>query len=103
MAIRIERYGLDFRRLERFHHKFPWILAPANDIHLFLIQLAHDVLNTGTSHSDTSADRIHFLVRGPNCDFGAITSLSRDGLDLDSPVGDFTHLNLEQPSHKVRM
>src|SRR4029453_10732980 len=39
----VENQIFYFRRFERFQNVFLWIRAPADDIHLFVVELAHNV------------------------------------------------------------
>src|SRR5205823_5393706 len=99
----IENEVLYLCRLKRFQNVFLWIGAPADDIDLFVIQLADDGFDAGAAHANTRAHGIHFFVRAPDCDLGAITCFSRDAANLHGAVRDFAYFQLEKSAHKIGM
>src|SRR5262249_31641916 len=82
---------------------FLWIRAPSNDIDLFVIELAHDVFDPRAAHANTRAYGVHFFVRAPDCDFGAITRFPRDAANFHRAIGDFAHFKLKKPAYEIRM
>ena len=103
LFLRIENQILYLCRFERFENIFLRIGAPANDVDLFVVQLAHDVFHARAAHADARADWIDFRVVAEHCDLGAITGFARNAANLDRAVGDLAYLELEQSPNEIRM
>src|SRR2546430_5236345 len=58
LLLRIEDQVLHLRWLERLEHEFLRVRAPANDVDLFVVQLADDVFHPRSPHANARADRI---------------------------------------------
>ena len=54
-----------------------------------------------TARADARADRVDVVVVRRDRELGAVTGLTGDGLELDDPVDDLRHLELEQPLHET--
>ena len=99
----VDRDGLDLGGLERLGHERADVVAPANDVHFLVVQLADDILDPGTAQTDAGTDRIDFFVGAVDRDLGAVSSLASERADFDGAVGDFADLRLKEAAHKIRM
>ena len=52
-----------FGGLERLGDELLDVRRPADDVHLLVVQFAHDVLHARTLHADACADRVHLRIR----------------------------------------
>src|SRR5207244_13279693 len=75
--------------------------APALDVHLFVVQLAHSVFVTLITHSYTSAHGVDLVVRAPDGDLGAVTRFPRDAAYFDCAIGNFAHFQFKKTTHKI--
>jgi len=95
---RLQLSGRQSIRQEHFD-----IGVPADDVHLFIIQFADDVLDPLAAQADARADRVHFFVRTPDRDLCSITGFARDAPDFNGAIGDFAHFQFKKAAHKIRM
>ena len=94
---------LDLRRLERLRNERVNVVAPADDIDLLVVQLADDVLDACPAQTNACAHRIDLLVGAVDSHLGPVASLTGEGANLDSPVGDFADLGLEETTDEIGM
>ena len=69
---------------------------------VILAQLAHDGLDAYAADADAGANRIDAPVVGLHGDLGAQAGVAGGRLDLEQPVLELGHLELEQAPHQVR-
>src|SRR5260370_822464 len=86
LFLSIENHVFDLRWFECFENVFTRIGAPADDVHLFVVQLAHNIFHARPAHADAGADWIHFFVGAPNGDLSAVPGFARNAADLDCAV-----------------
>ena len=79
------------------------VLIPLDDVNLLALELIDNLTDTRSSRSDTSPNGINVVIVGGNGDLGPMTSLSRDGLDLDVPVHELRNLELKKGSDEFGM
>ena len=94
---------LDLGRLERLDHKFFRIVAPFDDVDFLVVELAHDIFDARTAHTDTRADRIDLAVHAGHRDLGAHAGFPGNTFELHRAVGDLAHFQLEQFADEIRM
>ena len=73
-----------------------------DDVDLLSAQFADDRLHPHALHADASADRVHVLVLGHDCDLGALAGFAGNGTDDHSTVVNFRHLGLKQMLYQFR-
>src|SRR5690606_30231497 len=88
---------------QRFANEFLRIVAPADDVHFFVVELTDDVFDAGSAHADAGTDGVDLRVVAPDGDFGAEAGFAGDAADFDRAVGDFVDLGLEEAADEVRM
>ena len=76
---------------------------PLDDVHLFVVQLADDVLHALPAQADAGADRIHLFVARPDRQLGAEAGLTRDPFDFNCAIADFGHFQLEKLHDELRV
>ena len=89
--------------LECLADQLRWILTPAYDIDLLVIELADDVLHAGSAHPDASTDGIDLRVIAPDGDLGAETRFAGDGADVHGVIGNLVYLSLKQAADEIRV
>src|SRR5581483_10778202 len=70
--------------------------VPRDDVDLLAAQLGDDHAHTRAARTDARADRVDALSVRLDRDLGAVPRLTRDAANLDEPVGDLRHLELEE-------
>src|SRR5207302_8119455 len=103
LLLRIEGQIFHLRRLQGLEHKFLRVRAPANDVHLFVVELAHDIFYPRPAHPHARSHWVDFCVCAPDRDLCPITRFPRDPADFDRAIGNFAHLQFEQTPHKIWM
>ena len=76
---------------------------PSDDINFFVIEFPNDVFYPGSSHADTSANRINLLIGTVHRHLGPEARLSSNGTKLDSAIRNFTYFDLEETTNEIRM
>ena len=99
----IDRDRLDLGGFQGLLHKGAHVVAPADDIHLLVVEFADDILNAGATHADTGTDRIDFFVSAVDRDLGAVAGFTGERADLHRAIGDFADLGFKKTTHEVRM
>src|SRR5204862_3128378 len=72
------------------------LVVPRDDVDLLAAKLRDDHAHAGAAWADARADRIDALGMRLDRDLRAVARLAGDAADLDEPVGDLRHLELEQ-------
>src|SRR4029077_6626274 len=83
-------------RREGLRHEPGRLRIPRDDVDLLAAQLRHDHPDARTARADAGAHRIHALRVRLDGDLRAIARLAGDAADIDEPVRDLRHLELEQ-------
>src|SRR5690606_1937774 len=68
-----------------------------------VVQLTHDALDADTTHTHTGADGVNPFLQSHNGDLGAGAGLARNALDVNLPVVNLGHFQLQQPAQQVAM
>ena len=76
---------------------------PLDDVHLFVVQLADDVLHALPAQADAGADRIHLFVARPDRQLGAEAGLTGDPFDFNCAIADFGDFQLEKLHDELRV
>ena len=77
------------------------VIAPLDDIDLFVIEFADDVFDASAAHADAGADWVDLGVCGEDGDFGTVACFAGDGADFDGTVGDFADFAFEEAFDEV--
>ena len=88
---------------ERLHHELRRVVVVRNDVDLLAAQLVDDHPDTRTARTHARADRVDVAVVRRDGDLRAVPRLAGDRLELDDPVDDLGHLELEQALHEARV
>ena len=99
--IKIE--SLQFCRRQCVRDEILYVRIPADNIHLFVVQLAHDIFDPLSPQAHASAHRIDLLVARPHRQLGSKTRLAGNPLDFNGAIIDFGHFQLEKLNHKMRV
>ena len=102
-ALIIEPNLLHPRWAERFGDEPCRVVIPFNDVDLLTLELVHDLAHPRTAGPNTCANRVDIVVVRCDSDLRAVTSLSRNGLDLDISVDQFGNLQLEERPDELGM
>ncbi len=89
----------DRRNISRCHrvdHELRRVVVPQNDINTLAAQFSRNCLNTRTTHTDASTNRVDTLVVGFHRDFRTGTRIAGSGFNLDHFFANFWHFNAEQ-------
>ena len=90
-------------RLEGFGDKFLDVWAPVDDVHLFVVEFAHDIFDALSAQTDAGAHGIDALVIRMHGQLGAPAGFARDRNDLHGAIGDFGNFQREKFHHKLRV
>src|SRR5581483_34574 len=77
--------------------------VPRDDVDLLAAQLGHDHAHARAARADARADRVDALRVRLDGDLRAVAGLAGDAADLDEPVGDLRHFQLEQRLDELRV
>src|SRR5207302_1276958 len=99
----IDLKGLQLRGRERIRNKTPDMRIPLDDVHLFVVQLAHDVLHPLPAQADAGAHRVHLFVARPDRQLGAEAGLTRDPFDFNRAIADFGDFQLKKLHDELRV
>src|SRR5581483_4399661 len=77
--------------------------VPRDDVDLLAAELRHDHAHARAARPDTRADRVDALRVRLDGDLRPVPRLAGDAADLDEPVGDLRHLELEQRLDQLRI
>src|SRR5262249_35606377 len=84
------------RGRERLRDEARRLRVPRDDVDLLATQLRDDHADARAAWADAGADRIDALGVRLDGDLGAVARLAGDAADVDEPVRDLRHLELEQ-------
>src|SRR6476619_3702314 len=90
------------RRRERLRDEPRRLGVPRDDVDLVAAELGHDHADARAARPDARADRVDALDVRLDRDLRAVARLACDAADLDEPVGDLGHLELEQCLDQLR-
>ena len=93
---------LQHRRLEGLGDKFLDLRAPVDDVHFFVVQLAHDVFHTLTAQAHAGAHGIHTVVARMHSQLGAPARFTRHGHNFHGAVCNFRNFQREKFHDKIR-
>ena len=91
------------RGRQRLRDEARRLRVPRDDVDLLAAQLGDDHAHAGASGAHAGADRVDALDVRLDGDLRAVARLARDRADLDEPVGDLRHLELEQRPDQLRV
>src|SRR6188472_2419710 len=89
-------------RRERLRDEPCRLRVPRDDVDLLAAELRHDHADARSARPDAGADRIDTLDVRLDGDLRAVARLAGDAADLDEPVGDLRHLELEERLDQLR-
>ena len=75
---------------------------PRNDVYALSTQLLNHSLDPGTPQTDTGAYRVDRLIVAIDGDLGSPTHFARDFLDVDDPLMNLRHFEIEERTHEDR-
>ena len=84
------------RRRQRLGDEPGGLVVVGDDVDLLAAQLGDDHAHARAARADAGADRVHAVGVGDDRDLRAVAGLAGDVDDLDQPVGDLGHLELEE-------
>src|SRR5690606_9691029 len=79
------------------------VLAPLYDVDLLAPQFVDDLANAGAASADGGTLGVDIGVVGHDGDLRAVTGLPGDGHDLDRPIRQLRHLQLQKTADQVGM
>src|SRR5579884_4005073 len=91
------------RGRERLRDEPGRLRVPRDDVDLLAAELGHDHADARAARPDAGADGVDALRVRLDRDLRAVAGLARDAPDLDEPVGDLRHLELEQRLDQLRV
>ncbi len=94
---------LDFRRLKGFDDKDVDVRAPVDDVHLFVVQLAHDVFYALAAQAHARAHGIHAVIGRMHGELGAPARLAGDGDNFHRAIGDLGDFLCEEFDDEIRV
>ena len=103
LVLLVQGDGPDQRRFESVGHEGFRFVTPADDVHLLVVEFAHDILHPRSTQADAGTDRIHLLIIAENCHLGPVAGLPRDPADFHRLIRNLAHLRLKEPSHEIRV
>src|SRR5207253_10453635 len=84
------------RRRQRLRDEARGFGVPRDDVDLLAAELRDDHAHARPARADAGADRVDTLRMRLDRDLRAVAGFARDAANLDEPVGDLGHLELEQ-------
>src|SRR5581483_11284139 len=102
-ALVVEVDLADAGRRERLCDEARGLGVPRDDVDLLAAQLGHAHAHARAARADARADRVDALCVRLDGDLRAVARLTCDTADLDEPVGDLRHLELEERLDQLRV
>src|SRR5919108_2098634 len=99
----VDEHLADAGRRERLGDETSRLRIPGNDVDLLAAQLGDHHADAGTPRAYAGPDGVDSLDVRLDRDLGAVAGLPGDASDLDEPVGDLGHFELEERLDELRI